>query len=99
MDPSPCLSRHLALTWEAETLLQVTDAEFAQTALEKPPERCAAQNPAQQAHVLARTPSQEEIPAHEKTPVLQGFATECDILHSRKVGVTGLEPVTPTMST
>ena len=35
--------------------------------------------------------SQAGCPAHEKTPVLQGFATGCDAVHSGQVPKRGLE--------
>ena len=42
--------------------------------------------------VSAPTNSQTEWRAHEKTPVLQGSANECDSLPESQVGVRGLEP-------
>jgi len=64
--------------------LQVTDEHF-----EK-----AVQNPVQQAHVTARNDSQAEWTVNEKTPVLQGCASDCDYLHDRQVEDRGLEPLT-----
>lgn len=52
----------------------------------------AAQNPAQQAHETPRNASQEEGQKCEKPRISRGFST-------KKVGDTGLEPVTSTMST
>ncbi len=93
---------HVAAAWLGHSTLvankhywQVTDDDFEKATLEKPPERCAAQNPAQQAHVLARTPSQAETPAHKKTPVLQEFASECFTVQKYTMTPTGLEPVLP----
>ena len=45
----------------------------------------AAQNPAQQAHVVTRNESQTRNAAHEKTPVLQGFASGCDFTQPPEV--------------
>ena len=70
----------------AKHYLQVTEEHFAE----------AAQNPAQQAHAEGGTGSQEEKPINEKTPVLQGLAGGCDLVHNRIVGDEGLEP--PTLS-
>ncbi len=95
---------HVAAAWLGHSTLiaskhywQITDADFEKATLEKPPERCAAQKAAQQAHVLARKDSQAKTPAHEKAPELQGFASECDTLQPGGVGDTGLEPVTSTV--
>ena len=46
--------------------------------LAEPDATKAAQKAAQQAHVLTRDESQAVLAAHEKTPVLQGFASGCD---------------------
>ncbi len=64
--------------------LQVTEDHFAK----------AVQNPVQQAAVLPRTGSQAELAAHEKTPVLQGFAAGCEVVQSGRVEDRGLEPLT-----
>ena len=55
--------------------LQVTEDHFAK----------AVQNPAQQPAVLPRTGSQATLLAHEKTPVLQGFAAGCEVVHTGRV--------------
>ena len=52
----------------------------------------AVQNPVQQAAVLPRTGSQADLPAHERTPVLQGFAAGCEVVQSGRVEDRGLEP-------
>ena len=62
--------------------LQVTEDHFAK----------AVQNPVQQPAVLPRTGSQATLPAHEKTPVLQGFAAGCEVVQSGRVEDRGLEP-------
>jgi integrase len=63
--------------------LQVTDEHF-----EK-----AVQNPVQQPAVLPCNGSQADSTRHEKTPVLQGLATEYEYLPGGQVEVAGLEPV------
>jgi len=44
--------------------------------------------------------SQADLTAQEKTPVLQGFASECDVVRVAGVPPQGLEPddVTPSVS-
>ena len=64
--------------------LQVTEDHFAK----------AVQNPVQHPAVLPRTGSQATLPAHEKTPVLQGFAAGCEVVHTGRVEDRGLEPLT-----
>ena len=66
----------------AKHYLQVTDDHFSK-ALQK-----ALQQPA----VLPRTGSQADLTAQEKTPVLQGFASECDVVRVAGVPPQGLEP-------
>ena len=58
--------------------LQVTDDHFSK----------ALQQPA----VLPRTGSQADRTAQEKTPVLQGSASECDVVRVAGVPPQGLEP-------
>ena len=41
---------------------------------------------------MPRTGSQADLPAHEKTPVLQGFAAGCEVVQSGRVEDRGLEP-------
>ena len=52
----------------------------------------ALQNALQHPAVLPRTGSQATLPAHEKTPVLQGFAAGCEVVQSGRVEDRGLEP-------
>ena len=52
----------------------------------------ALQNALQQPAVLPRTGSQATLPAHEKNPVLQGFAAGCEVVHIGRVEDRGLEP-------
>ena len=66
----------------AKHYLQVTDDHFSK----------AVRNPVQQPAVLPRTGSQPELAAHEKTPVLQGSASECDVVRAAGVPPQGLEP-------
>ena len=54
----------------------------------------ALQNALQHPAVLPRTGSQADLPAHKKTPVLQGFAAECKVVHTGRVEDRGLEPLT-----
>jgi len=53
----------------------------------------AVQNEVQQPAVVPRTGSQVTLPAHKKTPVLQGFAAGCEVVQSGEVEDRGLEPV------
>ena len=62
--------------------LQLTEDHFAK----------AVRNPVQQAAVLPRTGPQPVATAQEKTPVLQGFASECDVVRVAGVPPQGLEP-------
>lgn len=54
----------------------------------------AAQKAAQQAHAVTRSESQMVMTAHEKTPVLPGFASGCNSMLPPEVAGTGFEPVT-----
>ena len=64
--------------------LQVTEDHFAK----------AVQNPVQHPAVLPRTGSQATLPAHEKTPVLQGFAAGCEVVQTGRVEDRGSAPGT-----
>ena len=66
----------------AKHYLQVTDDHFSK----------AVRNPVQQPAVLPRTGSQADRTAQEKTPVLQGSASECDVVPVALVPPQGLEP-------
>ncbi len=70
--------------------LQVTDEHFEQACGSTEPK--AAQNAAQSVHVLGGSDSQSESTAKEKTPVLQGLAGACDVVHECSVAESGLEP-------
>jgi integrase len=72
----------------AKHYLQVTDEHFDQ----------AAQNPAQQTAATPRSGPQAESAAPRKTLDLPGIALPCDIVQTVGVGDTGLEPVTPSLS-
>ncbi len=62
--------------------LQVTEDHFAN----------AVQNLVQQPAVVPRTGPQADLPAHKKTPVLQGFAAGCEVVQSGRVEDRGLKP-------
>ena len=68
----------------AKHYLQVTEDHFTK----------ALQNALQHPAVLPRTGPQPELAAHEKTPVLQGFAAGCEVVQSGRVEDRGLEPLT-----
>ena len=68
----------------AKHYLQVTEDHFTKS----------LQNALQHPAVLPRTGPQATLPAHEKTPVLQGFAAECEVVHTGQVEDRGLEPYT-----
>lgn len=69
--------------------LMVTDEHFA-TAVERDDFK-AAQNPAQRSLVNVRTRSHVETSKNEKTPVLPGYANDCDFVQSQEVECKGLE--------
>ena len=56
------------------------------------------QNPAQSVHVESRFDSQPATTSHEQTSFFPEFTALCEIVHKRTVGDTGLEPVTPSLS-
>ena len=66
----------------AKHYLQVTDDHLSET----------LQKALQQSAVLPRTGSQADRTAHEKTPFLQGSASECDVGRAAGVPPQGLEP-------
>ena len=66
----------------AKHYLQVTEDHFTK----------ALQNALRHPAVLPRRGSQPELLAHEKTPVLQGFAAGCEVVQSGRVEDRGLEP-------
>jgi len=59
----------------------------------------AAQNVAQSVHVSGRNGSQADSTAQEKTPVLQGHSSPCDLVHKCSMELDGLEPTTPALQT
>ncbi len=69
--------------------LQVTDEHFERAVRG---DEQAAQNAAQSAHAMHRTEPQRKTAAHEKTPVLPGLATTCDVVHICSVPPRGVEP-------
>ena len=56
------------------------------------------QNPAQSVHAESRFDSQPATVSHEQTPVFPEFASSREIVRMCSVGDTGLEPVTPSLS-
>ena len=72
----------------AKHYLQVTDERFSRAV------HLGVQQPA----VLPRPGSQADLTAQEKTPVLQGFASECDVVRAAGVPPQGLEPSDVTSS-
>ncbi len=52
------------------------------------------QNPTQSATEMLGNAPQADMPAHEKTPVLQGFSSHCEVLQSGGMEDRGLEPLT-----
>jgi len=93
---------HVAAAWLGHSTAvaskhywQVTDHDFARATDGSAP---AAQKAAQQAHAATCKESQPERTGHEKTPELPGFASFCEIMQNRGMGDTGLEPVTPSLS-
>ena len=80
---SPLPTRRRSTPAFSKQSAEVTEDHFAK----------ALQNALQQPAVLPRTGSQATLPAHEKTPVLQGFAAGCEVVQSGRVEDRGLEPV------
>ena len=78
--------------------VDVTDADFERATLGlEIGDTKAAQNPAQQAHVMERWEPQAVLASHQKSPVLQGSAVLRDTLQNRGVEDRGLEPLTSCM--
>ncbi len=93
---------HVAAAWLGHSTVvaskhywQVTDDDFARAAGGSAP---AAQKAAQQAHAGSCNESQPARSEHKKTPEMPGFAASCEITQNGGVGDTGLEPVTPSLS-
>jgi len=90
---------HVVCAWMGNTTavavkhyLQVTDADFERAISDGVK---AAQIPAQQVHATSRTEPQSSEGENENTPVVPGFAAECDPVRICLVTPTGLEPVLP----
>lgn len=96
---------HVAAAWLGHSTIvankhywQVTDADLARAnAPAQASDKSAAQNPAQHTHAASSAESRSTQPAHEKAPVLLESASLCETLPNRGMGVTGLEPATPTV--
>jgi len=71
--------------------LQVTEDHFARAVRQGAPK--GGQKEGQKPAVVPRTGSQATLPAHEKPPVLQGFAAGCEVVHTGQVEDRGLEPL------
>ena len=76
-----------------EHYLQVTEDDFNRAT------RACAQNCAQNGPETGGNDPQASTSANTETPVFPGFAVCCKSLQHKGMDVTGLEPVTPTMST
>ena len=68
----------------------MTEDHFARAVEQGAPK--GGQKEGQQPAVLPRRGAQPELAAHEKTPVLQGFAAGCEVVQSGRVEDRGLEP-------
>ncbi len=82
--------RHYLMTTDAHFAAAVQETNGTGTGIAKK----AAQNAAQYTAAYSGRESQSEMPAHEKTPAKQGFATFRDFRRSVKVAGTGFEPAT-----
>ena len=97
---------HVAAAWLGHSTIvaakhywQVTDADFEKaTKGEGSTEEKALHKALQSVHVESRFDSQSATVSHEQTPVLPEFASSREIVHMCLVGDTGLEPVTPSLS-
>jgi hypothetical protein len=69
---------------------QVTDVDISRATRPTEP---ADKKVAQQAHAETRGKPHAATPAHERTPVLQGYATSRDTVQNRGMGDEGLERV------
>ena len=79
---SPLPTRRRSTPAFSKQSAEVTEDHFAK----------ALQNALQHPAVLPRTGSQAGLPAHEKTPVLQGGAAGCEVVQSGRVEDRGLAP-------
>ena len=97
---------HVAAAWLGHSTIvaakhywQVTDADFEKaTKGEGSTEEKALHKALQSVHAESRFDSQPPTVSHEQTPVLTEFASPREIVHMCLVGDTGLEPVTPSLS-
>jgi len=96
---------HVAAEWlghsiqvAGEHYWRVTEADFANALDGKGPGEETTRKTTQYTSVLSGNKPQEGMPRNEETPELPGFAASCDYLPLRPVGATGLEPVTPSLS-
>lgn len=74
--------------------LMTTDEHFAKAVAGNVQNPKATQKAAQQIAEMGGNGKKAETPAHEKTPVLPGFAKGCGKLPGRRIGPEGLEPPT-----
>ncbi len=97
---------HVAAAWLGHSTIvaakhywQVTDADFAKAMKgEESTEEKALHKALQSVHVESRFDSQPATTSHEQTPVLPELASSREIVRMCSVGDTGLEPVTPSLS-
>ena len=87
-----------SVTVAREFYLKTTKESFDEAAAFLPSPK-AAQIPAQYTSASLGNGSQRGRAGNEQTPVLQGFAVDCDSVRIAKVDDIGLEPTTSTMST
>ena len=73
--------------------LQVTEDHFARAVGQGAAKGGQKEGP--QPAVLPRKGSQATLPAHEQTPVLQGFAAGCEVVQTGRVEDRGPAPATP----
>ena len=76
---SPLPTRRRSTPAFSKQSAEVTEDHFAK----------ALQNALQHPAVLPRRGPQATLPAHEKTPVLQGFAAGCEVVQSGRVKDSG----------
>ena len=96
---------HVAANWLGHSTTiaqkhywQVTDDDFAKATMGVVDTDEVAQNAAQQAHAMGRNDSQLDCDKEVELPMLLADATSCDSSPNSRVGDTGLEPVTPSLS-
>ena len=97
---------HVAAAWLGHSTIvaakhywQVTDADFEKaTKGEGSTEEKSLHKALQSVHAESRFDSQPATVSHEQTPVLPELASSREIVRMCSVGDTGLEPVTPSLS-